>query len=396
MQIVIDMSEFQAAVDRFQLLLEEEQGYAFMSFADSERKELRTALSEEKYKENNQAKVNSILAEEDWDCSKIGTGYYVNLMDGMYQKYSSNLVFLNHKSAFKKVASGKEQEYDQLVYDFFRTDDKDATIFEKLQKELGGSYDTLAYFFSLKGDPYLPISSGGFEKGLKKVGIDYPLAYRCSWENYKGYCEIIREVQLQLQEKLDPDATLWHAHSFIWICYYCFDEEKQKASSKMSKKNPKPSRVSELREDLNLEDALENGRYTETEPLTEPKPRSEPKFTNGHRVYKRNPQRAFNALSRAKFQCECGVGDSHASFNRRKNGKPYTEPHHLVPMSYSDRFECTLDTEANIVSLCSNCHNWIHYGEDAEILIKDLFEQRKDALKKVGIEITFDELRKMY
>ena len=396
MKVEIDQGRFQSAVNSFKSLLEEEQGYAFISCSDSERKVLKTVLSDEKYKEDNQSKVDAILAKESWDPSKIGTGYYVNLIDGFYQKYSSNLVFLNKKSAFKKAAELNRTEFDQLVYDFFTSDDNDEKVFNSLQTALGGTYDVLAYFFSLKGAPYLPVSSGGFEDGLKKAGIDYPLAYHCSWENYVGYCEIIKEIQTLFKKDLDPEATLWHAHSFVWICHYCFDAETQIARSKQSKRNPRPSRVSELREDLSLEDALTQKEYKETTPLTKPEPRSEPKFVNGHKVYKRDPQRAYNALAEAGFQCECEVGDSHPTFKRRKNGAPYTEPHHLVPMSFSDQFEYTLDTEANIVSLCSNCHNWIHYGEDSTLLIKNLYEQRKARLKEVGIEVSLEELLKMY
>ena len=396
MAVIIDSSRFQAAVERFKLLIEEEQGYAFVSCADSERKVLKTVLSEEKYKSNNQAKVDDVLAEESWDSAKIGTGYYVDLVDRFYQKYSSNLVYFSNKSKFKKVASQNVAEFDRVIFDFFTSSEKDEATFNYLQNALGGSYDILSYFFSLKGAPYLPVSPGGFEKGFRKIGIEYPLAYHCSWDNYWGYCEVIKEIQTLLKERLEPEVTLWHAHSFVWICNYCFDEKKQIATSKRSKKNPKPSRVSELREDLDLEDALEHGSYSTTEPLTKPAPRSEPKFVNGHKVYKRNPQRAYNALAKAGFKCECGIGESHPTFKRRKNGEPYTEPHHLVPMSFSDQFECTLDTEANIVSLCSNCHNWIHYGEHADELIENLFEKRKADLHIVGIDVTLDELKKMY
>lgn len=74
----------------------------------------------------------------------------------------------------------------------------------------------------------------------------------------------------------------------------------------------------------------------------------------------------------------------------------YTEPHHLVPMSYSEKFEVSLDREENIVSLCSNCHNQLHYGEGFEVLLETLYNERKDYLKNIGIEITFEELLEMY
>ncbi len=57
----------------------------------------------------------------------------------------------------------------------------------------------------------------------------------------------------------------------------------------------------------------------------------------------------------------------------------------LIPLQYEDEFECSLDVQANIVSLCSNCHNNIHYGADSKTLLVDLFNKRKDEIYKAGI-----------
>lgn len=42
-------------------------------------------------------------------------------------------------------------------------------------------------------------------------------------------------------------------------------------------------------------------------------------------------------------------------------------------MAYSDKFKVSLDVEANIVSLCSTCHNHIHYGVGAKDLLTALY-----------------------
>ena len=68
----------------------------------------------------------------------------------------------------------------------------------------------------------------------------------------------------------------------------------------------------------------------------------------------------------------------------------------MVPMKYSDDFSVSLDVPANIVSLCSNCHNEIHYGKNYEQLIERLYERRKDLLRKVGIDISLEKLKEMY
>lgn len=103
---------------------------------------------------------------------------------------------------------------------------------------------------------------------------------------------------------------------------------------------------------------------------------------------------AFNALKKANFSCE--VDNNHFLFLRKNSNINYTEGHHLIPLKYQDMFDVNLDVEANIVSLCSNCHNQIHYGKDYEALISKLFNERKLRLDKCGIHITLEELLKLY
>lgn len=113
---------------------------------------------------------------------------------------------------------------------------------------------------------------------------------------------------------------------------------------------------------------------------------------------KRNPKVAAAALQRAGYQCEFNPNDR---IFLRKNNKGYTEPHHLIPISQYRDFDYTkysLDVMENIVSLCSHCHNLLHYGkmEDKIPLLKKLYEDRQAALAQVGLEISFEELKAYY
>lgn len=126
----------------------------------------------------------------------------------------------------------------------------------------------------------------------------------------------------------------------------------------------------------------------------EKKPAPNPAEINGKKYYRHNIDVSENALSYAEFKCE--IDQNHDTFIRRKTDQPYTEAHHLVPMAKQASFNASLDVEENVVSLCSNCHNRIHYGKDADQLIKYLFEKRKEELKKVGINITIQDLLSMY
>lgn len=110
--------------------------------------------------------------------------------------------------------------------------------------------------------------------------------------------------------------------------------------------------------------------------------------------YPRNQEISENALKLANYTCE--YNKDHRTFIRKKNYLQYMEPHHLIPLEFQDYFEYSLDVEENIISLCSNCHNEIHYGLNNKKIIKELYNRRKNALKECGIEITLEKLYELY
>lgn len=128
----------------------------------------------------------------------------------------------------------------------------------------------------------------------------------------------------------------------------------------------------------------------------DPKPKEKPTVisSNGRATYARDRKTAQKALNRAQHNCE--VNKDHPSFIRKNTRLNYTEPHHLIPMAYQDLFNYSLDVEANIVALCSNCHNQIHYGTGSRGLIEILYTERKQQLKKAGISISLEELLTLY
>src|SRR5699024_12035014 len=68
-------------------------------------------------------------------------------------------------------------------------------------------------------------------------------------------------------------------------------------------------------------------------------------YTTLFRSPKRNPERAVEALILAGYKCEYNPTDR--TFTR-KNGKQYTEPHHLIPISNYQDFDRSLDVKENI------------------------------------------------
>ena len=84
-------------------------------------------------------------------------------------------------------------------------------------------------------------------------------------------------------------------------------------------------------------------------------------------AYPRDPQVVFNALHHA--ECKCELECNTELFLRKNSQLNYTEGHHLIPLCYQNDFEYSLDVEANVVSLCPNCHRRLHYGDDVSELL---------------------------
>lgn len=128
--------------------------------------------------------------------------------------------------------------------------------------------------------------------------------------------------------------------------------------------------------------------------LGTPREKQIPISSGARNIYRRDKQVALNALIKAQHKCEVDV--THPSFLRKNKDILYMEPHHLIPLAYQDEFEKSLDVEENIVSLCSNCHNRFHYGWGLEKILRTLYDERAEHLRRVGIEISFDDLLEMY
>ncbi|SHH44624.1 HNH endonuclease [Clostridium intestinale] len=125
-----------------------------------------------------------------------------------------------------------------------------------------------------------------------------------------------------------------------------------------------------------------------------PKGKRELVYVQNKYLYPRSRNISINALKHANYKCEFDT--NHLTFTRRNSDLNYTEPHHLVPISYHSSFAVSLDVKENIVSLCCNCHKQIHMGKGFEIILEKLYNERKNLLKMVGIDISLDELIMLY
>jgi hypothetical protein len=126
----------------------------------------------------------------------------------------------------------------------------------------------------------------------------------------------------------------------------------------------------------------------------EPEERPEQIDSSYGKVYKIDPAKSRRAIIDANYTCEADI--KHESFIRKNSDTKYTEAHHLIPRSQQKDFEKSLDVPANIISLCSDCHNCLHYGNDPDGILKKLYDERIDRLKATGLNISFEQLKSYY
>lgn len=208
------------------------------------------------------------------------------------------------------------------------------------------------------------------------------------------YCSLFKNVDPSFNAKpINSDNSrfieLWN--------YYISEDRISKLKEKYNdfkKENisKKPIIVNDDNAELELSNII--GSCTFDYEGDYPKKKYDTEFLSSLKVI-RDLKVSYNALKIANFKCECD--NFHKCFIRKNVNIPYTEGHHIIPLKFQDRFEVNLDVEANIVSLCSNCHNQLHYGKEYSDILRKIFtKERQERLKKCGIDISLEQLIKIY
>ena len=93
----------------------------------------------------------------------------------------------------------------------------------------------------------------------------------------------------------------------------------------------------------------------------------------------------------ANYQCE--IDSHHMTFIANRNGMPYMEAHHTIPMKCQGSFNTSLDVYANIVCICPVCHRFLHFGrkEDKLPVIDRIYYRRSERMAHSGIVLSHNE-----
>ncbi len=313
------------------------------------------------------------------------------------------MTFINGNEEKKK----KSKKDGKLGSSDSRNDNEDSVMQESFKTPPGiyGNWQVVNTNVILLDVPYGKTSDGAFElpsdieKFFPNENVVFNETYLASIteRNTEKHIVFDEEFCLYLQQYADE------CQSGIVIV---FERKATKAFNvtlrpgqkmvieKVPEKQIEQARIDEYEDELQVENNILNLSNNYIYECVPEKKKTIEEGRIGKGSYPRDPQKRSNALIRAHYSCELDAG--HASFISKTTMKPYMETHHLIPIEYWQSFDNSLDVEANIVCLCSNCHNQIHYGVDSDSLITKLYEKRKDELKQAGIGISLSQLLKIY
>ncbi|WP_404467241.1 HNH endonuclease [Planococcus rifietoensis] len=201
--------------------------------------------------------------------------------------------------------------------------------------------------------------------------------------DFKKLVEILKTISIEkskkkdLQDKETPKSLINEKQKFVGEDSK-FAEENQSEIEFQKKIQELPTPVSG------------------TKVIHKPKKKSNRHTSTISEIPLRDALTSKRALAAASYLCEIDQG--HEYFKSKASQENYVEAHHLIPIQAVDKFDVSIDVEANIVSLCPNCHRKLHHAEFSVIkpLVMKLHEERRSALKKCHISILLEELLAFY
>ena len=342
-RVVIDTARLIEQLSRFIAFIQQmDGGSELISFRDS----AGFLGREEDYKSRIAEEARKELNFNNWKETWIGTGKIAECARKAINR-AGNLVNKNQQIDFKNRLDKNHVKYspeaEKALYDIYCDPIcNESAAFANAVKVFGARYDTIAFLFFIKDDTrFLPISTGHFDKGFAALKIDYTPSYRCSWENYQGFIDIIKEIRTVMEKMLPMKGVprLIDAHSFVWV----------------------------IQEDRFIDWIPDVEQAIQIEGTSEAYIQSVVSGTHGRRsvissAFIRSAE--VVKITRKRANGICQYCNRPAPF-RDKKGEPYLEVHHVIWLSRGGE-----DSTANTVALCPNCHTRMHVLDKSEDIEK--------------------------
>ncbi|MCM2466684.1 DUF3883 domain-containing protein [Methanoculleus oceani] len=223
---------------QFQEAVKQKSGKEFVSFNEGLPSEW------ESYKQDIYEEGRSRLNFRNWVKEQIGTGHllkcviYAIEIDIKATKLRNNLVRWENRwgetaraqhSLYQALEDSKRCEaFESALFDFYRDIIAPESAFDAFANLMGRRYNLLAYLFFLKDrEEYTPIAPQQLDKALTLLDVPLKTNRRCSWENYRSYNQVLKQVLKALEGEGLEDVSLLDAHSFCWMISHLVSDSQQ-------------------------------------------------------------------------------------------------------------------------------------------------------------------------
>ncbi len=220
----IKQQDLEKALKLFRAIIRahEPRGREFVSFRQG------VVDVEEGYKARVHTVARRWLASESWLETDIGTGAILERVIHSITVPGNNLLTWDDRNGEgtrsqialdRALDEQRSAPLERLFFELYREVRNEAELFEEAIDILGRNYPLLSYLWFLKDlERFTPARPQSLQAGLGELGLHYPLASQCSWDNYVGFLEIVRRLRPMLITALeDPSIRLLDSHSFIWV-----------------------------------------------------------------------------------------------------------------------------------------------------------------------------------
>jgi len=230
--IQIDKDILSQVFRKFIAFIEMKSGMKFTDFDSNPY-----IYQNENYKTELRSSAFKILSFLSWSKNIFGKGIILDTIIKSIEQQQNNLLIWQDRygpntkehHGLYDLKNNKKELYifEENTYNFFHNQIDDKLYFDYLVEKVGKKYSFLAYIFFIKNPQmYLPISTSNFDKLFEDLNIDFITSKKCSWENYNEYLDIIKYIQVFLNENLFCDISFLDAHSFCWIITSQMRKEK--------------------------------------------------------------------------------------------------------------------------------------------------------------------------
>lgn len=178
----------------------------------------------EGYKHRFLGKAAEILCIDCWNESNLMdmnvTQKISNCWDIPMDSFGPNNLLDYHDKIYCQDLFEKDCENAASIIYQIICGDNEQQAFEDATLFFGKRYSIISFLFFLKNirkeNTYVHVRPKHMKKNFEILGISAECLHSATWENYREYCTIMRDIENRLKSEFDK-VDIIDAHSFVWL-----------------------------------------------------------------------------------------------------------------------------------------------------------------------------------